>query len=165
MKCQRCNEREANTHIQKIVNGKKTEYYLCDKCAAESGEFNFSFGNDFDDFFGGFFGNTAKMFAPPAEKICGNCGLTLSQFLNSGKLGCSSCYENFSTALDKPLRQIHGAATHTGKIPRRGGAKISTEAKIKHLESKLSTAVANQEFEKAAKLRDEIKELKEGGKK
>lgn len=165
MKCQKCNEREANTHIQKIINGKKTEYYLCDKCAAESGEFAFSFGNDFDDFFGGFFGNTAKHIAPPSEKICSDCGMTLSEFLKSGRLGCSHCYESFRSALSRPLKQIHGAAEHTGKIPQKSGKKISVKSKIKHLEGELSAAVANQEFELAAKLRDEIKALREGGEK
>lgn len=165
MKCQKCNEREANTHIQKIVNGKKTEYWLCSKCAAESGEFSFSFGNDFDDFFGGFFGNTANLIAPVTEKICGGCGMSLSEFLNSGRLGCSHCYESFGDALERPLRQIHGTATHTGKIPHKGGAKISAETKIRHLQSELDAAVSKQDFEKAAKLRDEIKALKEGGEK
>lgn len=163
MKCQKCNEREATTHIHKIINGKKTEYHLCGKCAAESGEFSFSFGNDFDDFFGGFFGNTAKHIAPPAEKVCEGCKLTLSQFLKSGRLGCCKCYDSFKDALRRPLKQIHGSAEHTGKIPQKGGAKISIQTKIRHLQSELDTAVLNQEFEKAAQLRDEIKTLRDGG--
>ncbi len=163
MKCQKCNEREATTHIHKIINGKKTEHHLCSKCAAESGEFSFSFGNDFDDFFGGFFGNTAKHITPPSEKVCDGCNLTLSQFLKSGRLGCCKCYDSFKDALRRPLKQIHGTTEHTGKIPQRGGAKISIQTKIRHLQSELDTAVLNQEFEKAAQLRDEIKALKDGG--
>ncbi len=165
MKCQRCNENQANTHIQKIVNGKKTEYYLCSKCASEMGlnEFSFSFGGDFDDFFGGFFGNSAKHIAPPTDKACENCHMTLSEFLKGGRLGCSKCYESFKEALRRPLKQIHGATEHTGKIPQRGGVKISKETKIRHLKAELDNAVLNQEFEKAAQLRDEIKALSEGG--
>lgn len=163
MKCQKCNEREANTHIQKIINGKKTEYFLCSKCAAESGELKFTADMDFDDFFGGFFGKGASLFQAPANKVCSVCHMTFSDFLNHGKLGCSNCYDEFSSALSKPLRQIHGQSAHTGKIPKREGAELSRETKIRRLQTKLEEAVSNQEFEEAAKLRDKINELKEGG--
>ena len=165
MKCQKCNEREANTHIQKIVNGKKTEYYLCSKCAAEAGELKFSFDGDFEDFLGGFFGKGTNLFSAPTDKVCGVCKMTLSEFLKHGKLGCSNCYDEFASSLAKPLKQIHGQSTHTGKIPKREEKEISREAKIKRLQTELETAVSNQEFEIAAKLRDEINALKEGGEK
>lgn len=165
MKCQKCNEREANTHIQKIVNGKKTEYFLCSKCAAESGELKFNFDGDFDDFFGGFFGKGGNYIQSPADKSCGICNMKLSEFLKQGKLGCSKCYEEFASYLSKPLKQIHGLSTHTGKIPKRGEKEISREAKIRRLQTELDAAVSNQEFEMAAKLLDEITALKEGGEK
>ncbi len=165
MKCQKCNQREANTHIQKIVNGKKTEYHLCSKCAAETGELKFSINGDFDDFFGGFFGKGANLFSAPSDKVCGVCHMKLSEFLKHGKLGCSNCYTEFSSSLSKPLKQIHGQSTHTGKIPKRCETEISREAKIRRLQSELEAAVLNQEFEMAAKLRDEINALKEGGEK
>ncbi len=37
MRCEHCNEREATTHIKKIINGNKTELHLCSECAAELG--------------------------------------------------------------------------------------------------------------------------------
>ncbi|MBQ2890451.1 MAG: UvrB/UvrC motif-containing protein [Clostridia bacterium] len=165
MKCQRCNEREANTHIQKIVNGKKTEYFLCDKCAAEAGEFKVVFDTDFDEFFGGFLGKPMGLTPKTSSAMCTGCGMTLSEFMKNGRLGCSRCYEDFKGALLKPLRQIHGEASHKGKIPKRSGEKISTQTKIKKLQAELDTAVLNQEFEKAAELRDKIKELSKGGEK
>ncbi len=165
MKCQKCNENQATTHIQRIVNGKKTEYYLCGKCAKDLGinEFSFSFGNDFDDIFYGLFGNSSKVVSAPTDKVCPNCHLTLSEFFKKGRLGCSFCYESFKDSLKRPLEQIHGKTEHIGKIPKSKGAKISAETKIRHLQSELDTAVLNQEFEKAAQLRDRINELKQGG--
>ncbi len=165
MKCQKCNQREANTHIQKIVNGKKTEYYLCDKCANEFGELKLSFENDFDDFFGGFFSPPIGLSQKPTSAVCSTCRTTLSEFINSGRLGCSNCYDAFSDSLIRPLQRIHGDTTHKGKIPKRSGEKISTQAKIKKLQAELDTAVLNQEFEKAAILRDKIKELSKEGEK
>ncbi len=166
MKCQRCNENQATTHIQKIINGKKTEYYLCPKCAKEMGinEFSFSFGNDFDDIFYPLFGSASKSAFPAAEKTCSSCNMTLSEFFKSGRLGCGNCYESFKDALKRPLKQIHGKTEHVGKIPRHKGEKISRDTKIRHLEAELDRAVLNQEFELAAQLRDEIKALREGGK-
>lgn len=162
MKCQKCNQREANTHIQKIINGNKSEYYLCKECSLEMGEFPFSFKNETDDFFSGFFGSYAKQISSPTENICPTCKTTLSEFLKKGKMGCSHCYESFAESLKKPLQQIHGAAAHTGKIPKRSGKSISLEVQVKHLQKELETAVSNQEFERAASLRDEIRTLKEG---
>ncbi len=169
MKCQKCNQREANTHITKIINGKKSEYFLCDKCAKESGEMNIGFAsnweNDWNNFFGGLIGNTLSPFAPQTDNVCPNCGMKLSEFLNGGRLGCGKCYDAFGSALSRPIRQIHGEAAHEGKIPKRGGSKISTETKIRSLKRDLDRAVEEQEFEKAAQLRDEIKELEKGGNK
>ena len=162
MRCQKCNQREANTHIQKIINGKKTEYHLCEKCASEMGDFSFSFGGDFDNFFGNFFNTSSKNLKLPIKNVCEECGMTLLEFSNKGLLGCSKCYDNFKESLKKPLRQIHGSVSHTGKIPKKNMEKISAEQKIQKLQSELNTAVLNQEFEKAAVLRDEINELKKG---
>ena len=44
MLCQKCNKNEANTYYSQIINGKKTEMYLCPQCAKEMSVGNFSFG-------------------------------------------------------------------------------------------------------------------------
>ncbi len=162
MKCQNCNEREANTHIQKIINGKKTEYHLCEKCASELGDFSFSFSDDFDNFFGNFFNTSSKNLKMPVKNLCPECQMSLRDFSTKGLLGCGKCYESFKEALSKPLRQIHGSVSHTGKIPQKSMKKISTKQKIQKLQAELDAAVSNQEFEKAATLRDKILELQKG---
>lgn len=168
MKCQKCQEREANTHYTQITNGKKQEFYLCDKCAAESPEvakMQNSFVNPFDmsleNFLSGIFGGSS-----PSRGIAGGaaacpvCGMTFREFSKGGKMGCSTCYETFRDSMMAPLKQIHGSTEHTGKIPSRMGGKIKTDRQIKDLELKLSQAVLEQNFEEAARLRDEIKALK-----
>ena len=165
MKCEKCNERQANTHIKKIVNGAVTEYYLCDKCANELGELNLSFENDFDDFFGGFFGKTNQLLGKPVSASCSLCGLTLSEFMKSGRLGCPNCYDAFSEYLREPLKRIHGEASHKGKVPKKDEEKITAQSKIKLLKDELNCAVLNEEFEKAAELRDKIKALLKEGEK
>ena len=167
MKCQKCNEREANTHYTQIVNGKKEEYYLCDKCAAESPEiakmqnsFASPFDMGFESFLTGIFGEAVPGRSISGPAACPQCGMSLRDFTSGGKLGCSACYETFRDSLNAPLKQIHGSVRHSGKIPSRIGGKLKTDRKIKDLEVKLSQAVLEQRFEEAAKLRDEIKALK-----
>ena len=60
MKCTHCHMNEANTHIQRIINGQKEEMYLCEDCARELGVMNDFRFEPFstDSFFGdSFFGN------------------------------------------------------------------------------------------------------------
>lgn len=167
MKCEKCNKREATTHLTRIVNGYKEEYHLCNECAAASKEYkqiesgmNFGIG----DFLTGMFGSPKKqpsMQADVADNgICSTCGMPYSEFLSSGKLGCGDCYGVFKNRLARPLRQIHGTAEHIGKAPVRGGGDIMLDKKIAKLEAELNAAVMKQDFETAAKLRDEIKDLK-----
>ena len=167
MKCQRCNKYEANTHITKIINGVKTEMYLCPQCAGESGEvssFEFGFDKEFENFFSGFFGGAqlgaASSRQTSVQKNCPLCGTSLDEILKYGKLGCSECYKTYADYLIRPLKQIHGAGGHTGKIPARCGKGIKRMSQIDTLQSELNQAVMEQNFEKAAELRDKINELK-----
>ena len=89
--------------------------------------------------------------------------MTFSDFLNTGKLGCGDCYSAFRNRLIRPIKQIHGTYEHTGKVPVRGGGNVVREKKISKLESELNAAVMKQDFETAAKLRDEIKSMKASG--
>ena len=163
MKCQKCNINEATTHYTEIINGKKTEYFLCEECA--KGDkilkgFKLGFDNEFDNLFSGFFGNTMGIKAPETT-VCRGCKMTFDEFLKGGRLGCSECYDTFASRLIKPLKQIHGSCEHMGKIPERLGLDLKKTRNIEKLEAELNNAIAEQNFEEAAKLRDKIKELKE----
>ena len=157
MKCDKCGKREATTHITKVINGYKEEFYLCPECASKSNDYkemkeSMSFG--IGDFLTGMFTGAAKQ--SEAADICPTCHMSYSSFIKSGKLGCGDCYSAFSDRIARPLRQIHGNADHVGKIPRRGGDKLILDKKISALEDELNQAVLRQDFETAAALRDEI---------
>ncbi len=163
MKCQRCHEREATTHMTEIHNGKKQELHLCSACAAQSPELQtMKSGMDFGigDFLGGIFGGSKvkTLNHEPQQKtrVCPDCGMPFEYFLQKGRLGCGGCYEAFRGYLERPLHQIHGTCEHVGKVPSRMGGTLQLNRKLAKLETALHTAVAKQEFEKAAKLRDQI---------
>jgi len=90
---------------------------------------------------------------------CANCGLSYRDFSRAGRLGCSQCYERFGERLDPVLRRIHSSSQHTGKVPARSGSTIKLRRDLHELRELLLRAVRAEEFERAAALRDEIREL------
>ncbi len=57
------------------------------------------------------------------------------------------------------MRRIHGSSTHSGKIPHRTGGTLTMKHTIESLRSSLKECVAQEEYEKAAELRDKIRQL------
>ena len=104
------------------------------------------------------------------EKHCPNCGITFSQITKSGRVGCAKCYDVFYDRLIPSIKRIHGNSFHTGKRLRKPqlksgenhtiNAEVSQKSELERLSSELQNAVKNQEFEKAAQLRDKINALK-----
>lgn len=112
----------------------------------------------FSDFFDGF-----DMFMQPAvykeEKKCPVCGRTYSDFRRTGKLGCGECYNTFRGAVSETLRQVHSSNTHTGKIPSKSEGELKLKRKYEQLKQQLSNAVKSEDYELAAKLHKEIREI------
>ena len=167
MLCQNCGKYEATTHVKRIINGEATENHLCNDCAKALGYGDsFSgFGNIFSDFFGSFF-NGPDLGALSAHTLrCEKCGSTFSDIVESGKVGCSDCYKTFYDKLLPSLVRLHGKTKHEGKTPNIIQAEVSGEEvkvnEIEKMEEELKAAIDAQEFEKAAQLRDKIKEMKD----
>ena len=165
MKCQKCGINEATTHIKQIVNGHKSEVWLCHNCAGEENAFSaFKPVNDYDfeNFFSNLWGaSTPALKQTSSEIICKTCGTTIRDIQSRGKLGCSDCYLAFERILQRPLKEIHGSVTHTGKLPKKAAKGLRLNYEIDKLKEELSRAVLDQNFEKAAELRDKIKEMEQ----
>jgi protein arginine kinase activator len=165
MLCDDCKKNPACMHITKIVNNQKIEKHLCNECARKTGEMNIAglaFDNSFSvqDFLKGMFSQVfVEEAQPAAETACPNCGMTYNEFSRGGKIGCSTCYTTFENRLEPLVRRIHGASAHIGKVPRRFGGFLEAKLRIKRLKQDLERQVACEEYEKAAKIRDEIREL------
>jgi protein arginine kinase activator len=165
--CQECGKKPATLHFTKILNGDKTEFHFCDTCAREKGEMlpgsvnGFSIHNllsgliDFEPA-----GGTPN--SAPAQPIrCENCGLTYSQFSKIGRFGCSHCYKSFGPRLDPLFRRVHGNTVHMGKVPTRSGGQIKLKKDIEQLKKELQYLIEQEEFEKAAEIRDQIRTLEQ----
>lgn len=165
MLCQNCGKYEATTHVKRIVNGEAAEAHLCSDCARAMGYTDVfgGFGNVFGDLLGSFFGEPTSALSARTVK-CDKCGSTFNDIIESGKIGCAECYSTFYEKLLPSLQRIHGKTKHEGKVPNKiSVSENNTENKLLSLEQELKTAVEEQNYEKAAILRDKIKELKENG--
>lgn len=167
MVCQECGARPATLHFTKIVNGEKTEFHICEHCAREKGELipGTSGGFSIHSLLSGLLdlegANKGKTTAASTvqDVRCEECGMTYGQFSKLGRFGCSSCYKYFDKGLDPLFKRVHGSTTHVGKVPRRAGVQIQVRRQIDELKENMQQAIAQEEFETAAELRDQIRKL------
>ena len=170
MICQECNQRPATLHFTKIINGEKTEFHLCEVCAQEKGEIfllNGAPGFSINNLLSGLFNIEPKhtpshqeAFKPQEILQCPVCSMTFPQFIKVGRFGCANCYETFRDQLIPVLKRVHSGNTdHHGKIPKRIGGNIHLRKNADDLKQQLKELIANEEFERAAQVRDEIRAL------
>jgi protein arginine kinase activator len=109
--------------------------------------------------------NTAFNTSPSVKdnRVCPVCGHSWEDFRRSGKFGCSACYETFKNGASQVLRQVHSSSEHRGKIPSKSGAEVKAKRRLEELRRQLKEAVAAEDYEKAAKLHSEIKQIEGGG--
>ncbi len=158
MLCEKCKQNKATVHYQQSINGETTEYHLCEKCAHQM-NLSPSFDNMFKGFLSGFT-NTPAIGAYAEHALrCPECGFTFNDIQASGRLGCAQCYTTFSKQMDSILKNIQGNSRHNGKFPQKAGAELKAEHELESLKFKLKKAVEDEQYEKAAALRDKIREL------
>jgi protein arginine kinase activator len=170
MICQDCNENPATFHFTKIVNGEKTSVQLCESCAQDKGGFFMmegAAGFSINDLLAGLlnidpaFQQTTPHTNPPHSIVqCEVCKMTFQQFINIGRFGCANCYTAFENRMIPILNRLQsGNIRHGGKVPERIGGSIHLKNKVHGLKEELNSLIAEEEFEKAAVVRDQIRSL------
>jgi len=159
MLCDICKKNEATVHLTEIVNEKMTKLHLCEGCAKDKGaEMEEHFG--LSDLLAGLSDLGAKIEPEITEMVkCPACGFTYQDFKKIGRFGCSECYEALKSQIMPLLKRIHGADRHTGKVPLMAGKTAKDTRTLQELKMKMEKAIQAEEFEEAARLRDEIKKL------
>ena len=178
MLCDKCGKNNATVFVKQVINNKETTQHLCEQCASEIMDIgNFSldkffnnphFGSPFEPALGGW-----------QEKVlkCPVCGMSYADFSQTGKLGCSECYNTFSERILPMVRSIHGKNHHVGKVK---NSQCSAEAAVVAdktearpvnsadeakfyekiaLQKQLQDLVMAEKFEEAAQVRDKIKAI------
>ncbi len=194
MKCENCGKNEANVKYTQIINGEKKQMFLCDECSEKMGidsSIHLNMPINFSSFLSDFFDDVDALTPMPMlerELRCEKCGLSFDDFMNTGKFGCSNCYEEFEERIDPILKNIHGSNRHIGRLgsvsegkdvldnSKKSNGELRNKdfldtknmkdekAKfIEGLKADLKVAIKEERYEDAAKIRDEIK--KEEGEK
>lgn len=154
MLCEFCKQNEASVHFKQVCNGEVREMDICPACAKKHG-FEVQSPLAMADFLFGLGGDTATHKPAAPEISCPACHMRPSDFKKTGRLGCPRCYETFAEQLKPMLRNMHEDTTHTGKML----AREQRSRELQVLRADLQEAVARQDFEQAAVLRDRIKEV------
>lgn len=159
MLCENCKKNQATTYFKQTVNGKTNEIFLCSECAAKAGlsvSAPSSFG--MDDFLLNLLGGRSVQ---PEKRVCPVCGISETEVLNSGRVGCGNCYNEFSGRLASFIEKVHGNKFHVGKRPKnlQKQEKKTAGNPLEDLKKQLDEAIRSENFEEAAVLRDRIKEL------
>ncbi len=166
MQCQCCKDHTATIHLTEISNGQRLETHLCETCAQKQGlavknqiplnellSTLLSIQPDLKKQLGETEGSAV-------DTPCPSCGMTLRRFQKEVVLGCPYDYEFFEKSLNPIIEKSQGGnTTHCGKVPSKLPSDSKKQVDIVKLTNQLESAVKNENYETAAKLRDQIKKL------
>jgi len=150
MKCEVCHLNEAARSIKRSVDGEEHELFVCDSCARTSPHAGtvpasltdvlFSLGMQID--------GADKI----EDSVCPACGLSRNEVRQKHRLGCSKCYETFTTDIRLFL------AAQLSSLPASGeNQKLRSEIDL--LKAELEKAVAEERYEEAAVIVDKIRQI------
>lgn len=175
MLCNHCNKNLASVFLTKFVGGELTKIHLCDECAQGiSDEAPAILGITPVIGFTEVLASIPQIFAAILEGAevdeisssfheeslsCSSCGSTFDDLRETGRVGCGDCYTSFKERLQPLLVRIHGNPVHKGKIPVRGGSKFAAAAKVRDLRTTLERHIMGEEYEAAALVRDQIRQI------
>ena len=161
-KCMKC-AKQATYHITDIEKGKPREFHFCDEHARQ--HINppeeaavLPMG---DLAMGLIKGGSTREPSSVDKQSCPVCQISFLEFRNSGRLGCPHDYEVFRTELMPLLENIHDETRHCGKVPRRAPKNSQKQTELIELRNKLKRSVAAEDYEVAARLRDQIKDIEQ----
>jgi protein arginine kinase activator len=172
MICQNCQKNAATVHVTEIAPASEAgdsaaakpqvqEQHLCEVCAQALDLPHASVSKKSPNDIWKLIQLSATQARKKPGPACPGCGMTLEEFRKKGRLGCPQDYEVFRSHLAEVLERVHGAVQHSGRIP--GAPPAQGEGRIDLLRQELENAVRSEAYENAARLRDEIRAIEDGG--
>ena len=158
LECQRCHEAKATVHITDTVPEKR-ERHLCEQCAEKEGIIVKQHHHTTNEILQQFIKHKTAL-DTSGDMACSKCGMTFREFQLKGQLGCPHDYEAFKTLLGPLIERAHeGATHHIGKVPAAAGKTVRKQAGLLRLRRELDEAVDRENYELAARVRDQIQTL------
>ena len=173
--CDNCKSKPAEVFYSQIAEGKLHKVNLCKGCSKEKGvedptgfalgELLLGMGENKQVGPGpkalpapAAGGSSGRDEPDPAHR-CPACGFTQADFKKTGRLGCSECYPTFADSLAALLKAMHKGTAHTGKVPARVRRQRQLSTRVSTLRQDLERAVRDENYEGAANLRDQIRQI------
>lgn len=156
--CQRCNQAKATVHITDTIPAKK-ERHLCEQCAQKEGIIVKQNPLTTNDMLKQFIKSKTGL-GESKDLACPKCGISFRDFQLKGLLGCPHDYEAFRSVLAPLISRAHeGATHHIGKVPATADETIHRQTGLIRLRRELQEALDQENYERAASVRDEISTL------
>ncbi len=172
-----CKQQEATVHLTQMLEGKIKKLDLCEACSKAKGLDDPTGFSLADLLMGLGASQELAQAAGSSETACPTCGFTQAAFKKTGRLGCPDCYRTFSAGLEGLLKTMHKGSQHAGKRPGTAAAPTPppaptqasapprpperpVEDRLKTLQRQLEEAIKVENYEEAARIRDEIKASK-----
>jgi protein arginine kinase activator len=155
MICQRC-KNNASVHLTQRVGESRQELHLCLACAQKAG---LAVPENPPDLAldavvqSLIVAHVGELVGELADLSCPDCGIKYMEFRAGGRLGCPQDYRVFSRGLLPVLQRVHGATRHVGKAARQRPGAINRL----RLRSQLREAILHENYEEAARIRDELR--------
>ena len=165
MKCHICGRDNAVVNIRQIIGSEVKDISLCKICAEERG----ILGKDnkielsMDKILGSLLdGEKDEKKAEKTDtQVCPVCGYKIQDVSKEGRIGCTECVNYFHGEIQKYLTKRGLEASHRGKLPKNLQTVKSLLFDREELKTELKQALAQEDYETAARLRDRIKTLEE----
>lgn len=165
MLCEKCKKNKAKINLVKVVNNEKQQIWLCEECAKNISSIPFlkpiGEGADFSfqEMINGLISTVEEVAQKEEKLVCNKCGETVEEFKKTGCVGCEECYDVFRNIINDKIKDSQPGAKHIGRIPKIGGKELLQRNKLKNLKQQLQVLIQEEEYEKAAVVRDEIREI------
>lgn len=160
MLCEECGKNQATVSITLSTGNGISTRRLCPECMKKM-ELSLAKG-DIQSFLSSIMSVLSKeKKGDQPGPVCSVCGLSYAEFEHTGHLGCAQCYRDFADQLKPMLQKIHGRTQHAGRKPTAfvPDPRDELNTRIVELRQKMDDAVAAENFEDAAKYRDELRSL------
>jgi protein arginine kinase activator len=161
MDCDICGKK-AKVHLTQLVGGQIKKIALCDACAKEKGVTDPTGFALAEMLLGKAQGKIPVPSAPVTQGIgrrCPECGFTLDDLRRIRRFGCSTCYTTFKEEVNLMLRGMHKGPKHCGKVPAGLMELHERTQRLEELRGRLDQAITSENYEEAAGLRDEIRQI------
>jgi protein arginine kinase activator len=163
LKCDLCGK-PATVHLTQIVNSKMHKVDLCEACAQAKGVTDpggFSLADLLLKASMNPDASGAVEVGNNGAAVCPACGFTPGDFKKHGRFGCPQCFRTFAGMVTPMLDSMHKGTRHVGKVPHRAIERRSLHDRLVELEAGLLAAIKAERYEDAARLRDELQQLRQ----